>query len=494
MKISRLFELAGLSAPNTPDQEISQIIFDSRKASPSSIFVALRGDHTDGHLYIEKALAHGCPVAISEESRFSNRIVVVNDTRIALANLSHALNGYPSKSLNLCGVTGTNGKTTITHMLAHMLRGVDQQLGLIGTAGHLLPDASIDIDQDNDNPKTTPPITVLDSYFKTMVEHGSRYAILELSNFGLERGRLIGFEFETVAISNITYNHHVKLSRGFDNYIESKMMAIDLVKEDGTVVLNHDDDFFDKARNRAGEKRVITFGKQNGDIHILKYESRLKDSIITISAFGNKYELTVPLAGYLNAINVLTALGMLHGLGFEIGKFLPRMTTFKPVIGRWNWIDRGQPFPIVIDKANTAGSLEFVLSHLRRFCQGKLYVILYIVGDGDYQARRNMADVVTKYADLAVTTYGLSQGEDVDFTLNQFAGFLEKAGAKHMEITNRPEAINYIISLAGQNDCVAILARGDQKSMYVKGQRIISDYQSATEALERRGYANEINR
>ncbi len=494
MKISKLFKSAGIYVPSVPDNNISDIIFDSRKASPNSVFVALRGDHTDGHLFIEKALSKGCPVAVSEENGFGKSVVVVKDTTIALANLSHALNGYPSKSIQLCGVTGTNGKTTITHMLAHMLRGIDNELGLVGTAGHIFPGSDRSTEWDENNPKTTPPITILDSYFKTMVEHGSKYGVLELSNFGLERGRLIGYEFETVAISNITYNHHVKLSRGFDNYVASKMMAVDLVKQTGTVVLNIDDDYYDVARKHAGKKRLVTFGHHQGDIHIKHFESGLKNSKLAISTFENEYKLELPIAGLVNAINVLTAVGMLDGLGFDMAEMLPRMTSFKPINGRWNWVERGQPFPVVIDKANTAKSIEFVLSHLKEHCQGKLYIILYIVGDGDFQARKYMADIVAKYADLTITTYGLSQGEDLDFTLNQFADFLDNVGADHIEIPHRPEAIDHAISIARDDDCVAILARGNQKSMTVKGKFIKSDFQSAIESLKRRGYKDESDR
>ncbi len=486
MKITELFASAGLKLPGIPDVEISEIIFDSRKAGVGKLFVALRGDRTDGHKYIDKALEDGCPAVVSEEQNDNKKVVVVPDTKIALANLSHAFYEYPSKNLKMCGVTGTNGKTTITHLLAHMLKSIDSKLGLIGTAGHFLPSGNIL--SDKSNPTTTPPVTTLDNYFKIMKKNGSQYAVLELSNFGLDRGRLIGFEFDVVAISNITYNHHVKLAGSYEKYIDSKMMAIDLVKKNGTVILNIDDEFYEKARLHAGNRKIITFGNNSGDFFIKSFKPGLMNSTAIISAFGKEYEVFVPIAGRINAINILTALATITGLGLNIEDFIDTLRDFQPISGRWNWIDEGQPFPIVVDKANTESSVQFVLSHLKDFCKGKLTVIIYIVGDGDIQARKNIARVVSEFADLTITTYGFPQGEDIDFTVDQFAGFLEELGANHLEIRDRGEAIEYAISNAGDNNCIAILARGDQERMIVKGKSIRDDRIVAREVLKKRGY------
>ncbi|MEZ4813497.1 MAG: UDP-N-acetylmuramyl-tripeptide synthetase [Caldisericia bacterium] len=487
MKLNELLKKSGFKNNFTINPDIDEIIFDSRKSAPGKIFVALRGDNTDGHKYIETAIKAGCPLIFSEESFDSDSVIVVSDTKIALAKLSHVLHEYPSKNLRLCGVTGTNGKTTITHLLAHALKKVDQKLGLIGTAGHVLPTG--DVQFDKSNPGTTPPVTVLDDYFKVMSDEGSKYAVLEMSNFGLERGRLIGFEFDSVAISNITYNHHVKLAKTFGAYVESKMMAIDLVKKDGTVILNKDDQFFELAKKRADGLNIITYGKNDGDLFIKNLDIGLTSSTAEISAFGQNYNIFVPIAGELNAINMLTVFGIIHGLGYEIGDFIDCFKSFKPISGRWNWIDKGQPFPILVDKANTESSVRFVLSHLKKFCKGKITTIIYMVGDGDIKARENIAGVLREYSDETIVTYGLSQGEDIDETVSQFAGMLDGISANHMVIKNREEAVAYAVEHAKDEDCLAILARGDQERMYVKGELIKDDRIVAIESLKKRGFA-----
>ncbi len=486
MKLNELLKKAGFDNSYKENPDIDEIIFDSRKSAPGKIFVALRGDNTDGHKYIKTALEAGCPVVFSEEPFDSDSVIVVSDTKTVLAKLSHALNGFPSKKLRLCGVTGTNGKTTTTHLLAHALKKVDPKLGLIGTAGHILPTG--DVQFDKSNPGTTPPVTILDDYFKVMSDEGSKHAVLEMSNFGLERGRLIGFEFDSVAISNITYNHHVKLAKTFDAYVESKMMAIDLVKKDGSIILNKDDGFFEKAKKRAKGLNVITFGKTSGDLYIKELDLGLTSSKAKISAFGKDYDIFVPIAGELNTINMLTVFGMIHGLGYEINDFVNCFKTFRPISGRWNWIEKRQPFPILVDKANTESSVLFVLSHLKKFCKGKITTIIYMVGDGDIMARENIARVLKDYSDETIVTYGLSQGEDIDETVSQFADMLGNISANHMIIKNREEAVAYAVEHAKDDDCLAILARGDQERMYVKGELIKDDRIVAVESLKKRGF------
>lgn len=484
MNSKELFIQAGIDA-NIPESEIDGIIFDSRQAGKGKVFVALRGSHTDGHKYINNAKNAGCEIIVSEEQ--CEGCVVVADTKHALANLSHAFYGFPSKSVKLCGVTATNGKTTTTHIIATLLRGVDPNVGLVGTAGHYLPTGRIQ--PDINNPTTTPYPTVIDQYLLDMKNHGSKYAVLELSSFGLEGGRVIGLEFESIGIGNITHCHHAKLHKTHENYVKVKLKSLELLSPTGSAILNVDDDYFEQAKNYAKNHRIITFGKNSGDIHVQNYRPNLKGSTIKASIFGQiaEYDLNVP--SFSNALNSLCAIGIVKGLGIEPEPLLPRLASMIEIPGRWNWIDCGQDFTVVIDKANTPAALDTVADHMDSVNPGRKIIITNNVGEGDPKAREKLAEIASKRCDLTIITYGVAKNEDLDFTVNQFAEFMGKYGGKYKIITDRMEAIHWAVKNALSGDFIAILGRGDEDGMNIKGKWIeVDDRVEARKALNERGF------
>jgi len=490
MNSVELFIKAGIQGV-VPSFEVSDVIFDSRKAGPGKIFVALRGSHTDGHKFIKNALEDGCEIAVSED--ICDKCVVVPDTKIALAYLSHAFYNFPAKSLRLCGITATNGKTTTTHMIATLLRAVDPKVGLIGTAGHYLPTGRIQ--PDINNPTTTPYPTITDGYLKIMKEYGSKYAVLELSSFGLDGGRVIGLEFDSMAIGNITHCHHAKLHKTHEKYVDIKLHALDLLKDNGVVVLNEDDEYFESAKKIAGKKRMITFGKDSGNLSILSYKPNNKGSTVSASIFGKKTSYQLPIPSFANALNSLTALGIVEGLGLDSIELTPELIKMPEIPGRWNWIDEGQPFIVFIDKANTPAALETVVEHMNTIKPHRKIIITNNVGEGDPSAREKMAVIAAKGADLTIITYGVAKNEDLDFTVDQFANFLEKYGGNYKIIRDRTESIHYAIKQSEDNDCIAILGRGDEDGMSVYGKWIeVDDRVEARRALNERGYHETYSR
>lgn len=483
MNSRELFKLAGIAA-DIPDLEISEIVFDSRQAGKGKIFVALRGSHTDGHKFIVNAKNAGCEIIVSEEA--CEGCVVVPDTKHALAYLSHAFYGFPSRSVKLCGVTATNGKTTTTHMIATLLKGIDPNVGLVGTAGHYLPTGRIQ--PDINNPTTTPYPTVIDQYLKDMKNHGSKYAVLELSSFGLEGGRVIGLEFESIGIGNITHCHHAKLHKTHENYVEVKLKSLELLSPNGTAVLNIDDEYFEPAKKHANNHKIITFGKSSGDIHITNYMPTLKGSSIKASVFGKSMEYNLNVPSFSNALNSFCAIGIVAGIGLNPEPLLPNLANMIEIPGRWNWIDCGQDFTVVIDKANTPAALETVADHMDSVNPGRKIIITNNVGEGDPKAREKLAEIASKRCDLTIITYGVAKNEDLDFTVNQFAEFMDKYGGKYKIVTDRIEAIHWTIKNALSGDFIAILGRGDEDGMYVKGNWIgVDDRVEARKALAERG-------
>lgn len=484
MNSRQLFKLAGIEA-NVPDLEISEIVFDSRQACKGKVFVALRGSHTDGHKYIDNAKNAGCEIIMSEEKQ--EGCVLVADTKHALAYLSHTFYGFPSKSINLCGMTATNGKTTTTHIIATLLKGIDPNVGLVGTAGHYLPSGRIQ--PDINNPTTTPYPTIIDQYLLDMKNHGSKYAVLELSSFGLEGGRVIGLEFESIGIGNITHCHHAKLHKTHENYVEVKLKSLELLSPNGTAVLNVDDEYFDPAKKYAKNHRIITFGKNSGDIYIQDYRPTIKGSTIKANIFGKSVEYAMNVPSFSNALNSLCAIGIVEGMSINAEPLLQSLSDMIEIPGRWNWIDCGQEFTVVVDKANTPAALETVADHMDSVKPGRKIIITNNVGEGDPKAREKLAEIASKRCDLTIITYGVAKNEDLDFTVSQFAEFMDNYGGKYKIVTDRTEAIHWAVKNALCGDFIAILGRGDEDGMNVKGIWIeVDDRIEARKALVERGF------
>lgn len=484
MRSRSLLQKANLP-DNAPDFEVTGIIIDSREAGPGKIFVALRGTKTDGHKYIQSALEKGSQLCISEEDLPG--CIRVDDSRVAYSMLSHALFDFPSESLRLSGVTATNGKTTISHMLAHLLRQTDPNVGLIGTAGHYLPTGRLH--PDIKNPVTTPFPTQLDEYFSIMRDAGSKHAVLEVSSFGLEGGRLIGYQFDVMAIANISSCHHSDFHGGQDKYANVKLHSLDLLKQDGVAVLNIDDPLYGNAREISGKHKVQTFGESFADFQLTGFVPEKKGSRVEALIKGTNISFNLNLPAKVNALNALCALSMLEGLGYNSIDFSNHLQTMPLILGRWNWIDKGQPFTVVVDKANTPEALRIVGQHMDSTATKRKIAILCTVGEGGAQGRLEMAKVASIAFDIIIVSYDDAKDEDPDKIIEEFAKYLASFGATYKSVPDRAQAIDHAISIAQKGDFVAILGRGDEDGMYLRGKWVpVDDRIEAEKALEKRGY------
>lgn len=468
-----------------PDFEVTGIVIDSREAGPGKIFVALRGTKTDGHRFVKSAFEKGSQLCVTEEEMPG--CIKVKDTKTAYAMLSHALHGFPSKSLRLSGVTATNGKTTISHMLAHLLRQIDPKVGLIGTAGHYLPSGRIH--PDIKNPVTTPFPTQIDEYFEIMRDAGTKHAVLEVSSFGLEGGRLIGYEFDTMAVANISACHHSDFHGGQDKYASIKLHALDLLKPEGIAVLNVCDPLFETAKTITGGKRVLTFGETKADFQLEGFTAEKTGSTVTARINGNKVIFRLNLPAKVNALNALCALAMFEGLGYRSVDYINQLQSMPEIMGRWNWVDKGQPFTVVVDKANTPEALRIVGEHMDSVNAKRKIAVVCTVGEGGAEGRLEMARVASKAFDYIIVSYDDAKDEDPDAIISEFTGYLGKFGARYKSVPDRAEAINEAIRSASEGDFVAILGRGDEDGMYLRGRWVpVDDRVEAEKALKGIGF------
>jgi UDP-N-acetylmuramoyl-L-alanyl-D-glutamate--2,6-diaminopimelate ligase len=292
-----------------------------------------------------------------------------------------------------------------------------------------------------------------------------------------------------MAIANISACHHSDFHGNQENYANVKLHSLYLLKADGVAILNVDDPLFLKAAKISGSKEMLTFGESASDFRLLDLIPEKTGSLVSAEIHGKKTSFELNLPAKVNALNALCALAMFEGLGYDPLPVTDRLASMPSIIGRWNWVDRGQPFTIVVDKANTPEALRIVGQHMDSVGAKKKIAVICTVGEGGAQGRLEMASVAAKAFDFIIVSYDDAKDEDPDRIIEELSGYLEKFGANFIAIPDRATAINHSIKIAHEGDFVAILGRGDEDGMYLKGKWVkVDDLTETQNALKGLGW------
>lgn len=471
MRLDRLAAAIGCRVDHRDGgRRIASIAFDSRQAAPGSLFVAIAGTRVDGHDYIRPAIAAGAvAVVVERRSAFPEGVVVlvVDDSRAALAQLARRFYGRPDARLGLIGVTGTDGKTTTCSLLAHLIASAGTGCGLITTAqlgvgGSLAPRAEHE---------TTPSALRVNQLLAEMVEAGDRWAVIEATSHALDQKRVDGLGFDLAVYTRITHEH-LEYHRTIDAYVAAKARLAQLVDEGGgrdgtgTLVLNAADPH--SAAISAGRRcRQITYGQGVGDVQSRSERPSaggLEFEVLTPWGAGT---VRTPLRGRFNIENVLAAIAGAAAAGFNLEALIDGCRSFGGVAGRMQFVDCGQDFAIVVDYAHTPASLAAVLAELRDQSDGRIIAVFGSAGERDVEKRSLMGRVAAELADLAVITDEDPRGEDRDQIAAQIvAGLRNKdPAADFVVIHDRPQAVDYALAQARPGDVVALLGKGHEQSI-----------------------------
>jgi UDP-N-acetylmuramoyl-L-alanyl-D-glutamate--2,6-diaminopimelate ligase len=443
------------------DRPISGLTMDSRRVVPGSLFFALPGLRTDGAAFIDEAVNRGAVAVVSQKPiilPYSKvTFIQVPNARVMLARVAQRYYRFPDRDLEVVGVTGTNGKTTVTHLIKHFLNG-QQRVGLIGTVNYDLGLRTVP------SYKTTPESLDLYGMLAQMRDAGCRQAIMEVSSHGIDQQRVLGMHFGAVVFTNLTRDH-LDYHKSLDAYFEVKSRLF--AGGTGTVpklaVVNLDDGYGRElvARIPAGVKQV-TFGEHPAaDVRAEALNLEFRRTSFRLVWPGGTAAVESPLIGRYNVSNLLAALATCHALGRDLGVLLPKLGQFKSVAGRMERIEEGQPFNVLVDYAHTDDALRNALGMLRAVTPGRLLVVFGCGGNRDRTKRPLMTRAVQERADFAWATADNPRSEPL---ARIFADMREGIVApdKINFIDDRRHAISLALDAAQPGDCLLIAGKGHE--------------------------------
>jgi UDP-N-acetylmuramoyl-L-alanyl-D-glutamate--2,6-diaminopimelate ligase len=470
MRLEELARGSGAVLEGNPEVDATGIAYDSRRVNPGDLFVAVQGIHVDGHHYLSDAIAKGAvAVAIERQVPVPEGVPVLRmpSTRIGLAELSAELYGRPSRQLRLAGVTGTDGKTTVTHMAEHVLQASGIVAGAMSTVAFKVSGREVD----NVSGQTTTEAPEVQAWLARMVEAGARAAVIETTSHALVQERVRACEFDVAAFTNVGHDH-LDYHASWEDYLEAKARLIDLTAQSAdkgiekTAVLNRDDVSYERLARRAIARRW-TYGMTTAaDLHPLE---------LSITASGSRFRMKTPLGetevslnvpARFNIYNALCAAGVCLALGVAVEDVGHGLAGFEGVRGRLEPVDLGQDFRVYIDFAHAAGSLASALAALRPFTRGRLIAVFGSTARSDHD-RPGMGRAAAEFSDFFIITTDDPLSEDpVEIARDVQSGAGGKAPGRDYEVViDRRAAIRRAIEIAEPGDTVLLAGKGHERSM-----------------------------
>jgi UDP-N-acetylmuramoyl-L-alanyl-D-glutamate--2,6-diaminopimelate ligase len=451
--------LAGLTdAPLADDPEIRGLTLDSRAVQPGWLFIAVPGARADGRAYLAGAYARGAAAAVYEtkdfvsEARYTNAIGV-KDLREHVGVIADRFYGAPSRKLQVIGVTGTNGKTTTTHLLAQVLDRPPARCGLIGTLGSGFPDRL------DPSLHTTPDAVSVHGLLAKFADTGTKTVCMEVSSHALDQARVAGVAFGIAVFTNLTHDH-LDYHGDMDAYAAAKARLFDFPHLQA-VVINQDDAFGRELIERTrGRAQLLTFGLRAGDVRARVVEPSVAGLALTVVTPHGETHLRSPLLGRFNAANLLAVLAVLLVTGMPLTEAAARLSQAQPVAGRMERFGAGAGQPlVVVDYAHTPDALEKVLQALREHTSARLVCVFGCGGDRDRGKRPLMGRIAEQLADVVILTNDNPRHEDPASIINEIATGMQTTPSA---VPDRTQAIRAALSEAGAGDIVLVAGKGHE--------------------------------
>ena len=476
MKLQELLkDVAVKNSTAAQDIDIKEVRYDSRAVQPGDLFVAIRGYATDGHKYIAKAMEQGAAAVVCEEAPEGVPAVVVENSRIALAEIAANRFGHPAESMVMLGVTGTNGKTTTTYLVKHMLEDAGHKVGLIGTNQNLIGDEVIETE------RTTPESYELHALFARMRDAGCTHVIMEVSSHSLVLDRVHGIPFAVGAFTNLTQDH-LDFHKTMEEYRKAKALLFSISKKG---VINLDDAAAEKMLADA-KCSCMTFScdKPEADLEATDLQLHADGVEFTAQYQGEKADVKLPIPGHFSVENALTALGIVLQLGMPLADAAKSMATATGVKGRVEVVPTDTDYTVLIDYAHSPDGVENVLKAVRGFAKGRVVALFGCGGDRD-RTKRPIMGAAALAADYAVVTSDNPRHEEPDAIIADIVAGMEDTERFTVE-PDRRSAIAAAIALARPGDAILVAGKGHEDYQLV-GDEVLSfdDRVVAAEELER---------
>ena len=454
MKLQDLLKgVAVLESTAAPDTEINEVRYDSRAVRPGDLFVAIRGYATDGHQYIGKALEQGAAAIVCEEAPAGVPAVVVENARRALAEIAANRFGHPADSMTMLGVTGTNGKTTTTYLVKHMLEDAGHKVGLIGTNQNLIGDEVVETE------RTTPESYELHALFARMRDAGCTHVIMEVSSHSLVLDRVHGIHFAVGAFTNLTQDH-LDFHKTMEEYRRAKALLF-TISDKGVINL---DDPAAGAMLADAKCPCLTFSCEKDAADLTAKNLKLHaDGVEFVAATkGDLARVKLPIPGHFSAENALTALGIVLQLGMPLADAAKSLATATGVKGRVEVVPTDTDYTVLIDYAHSPDGVENVLRAVRGFAKGRVVALFGCGGDRDRTKRPKMGKIAVDLADFCVVTSDNPRTEDPKAIIDDILEGMKGTKTPMQVIVDRPEAIHWTLAHAKKDDIIVLMGKGHE--------------------------------
>lgn len=475
MKLQEL--LAGVAVQSrtaAPELEIGEVRYDSRAVEKGDLFVAIRGYATDGHRYIEKALAQGAAAVVCEEAPAGAPAVVVENSRRALAEIAANRFGHPADSMVMLGVTGTNGKTTTTYLVKHILEQAGHTVGLIGTNQNLIGSEVIETE------RTTPESYELQALFARMRDAGCTHVIMEVSSHSLVLDRVHGIRFAVGAFTNLTQDH-LDFHKTMEEYRRAKARLF-AVSDRGVINL---DDPAAGAMLADALCPCLTFSceKDAADLTARNIGLHADGVSFLANTRGELARVRLAIPGHFSVENALAALGIALQLDMPLADAAKALATATGVKGRVEVVPIDTDYTVLIDYAHSPDGVENVLRTVRGFAKGRVVALFGCGGDRDRTKRPKMGAIAAALADFCIVTSDNPRTEEPQAIIDDILEGMKDTKTPTQVIVDRPEAIRWALAHARKEDIIVLMGKGHetyQEVNHVKHhmdeREIVADY------------------
>jgi len=490
MKLADLF--AGSEAsipPAAKDLEIRQVASDSRKVRPRALFFALHGAQSDGNAFVRDAVSRGAAAIASEETApasipSSVAWIRVREARKALAVTAANFLGHPAGALQLVAVTGTNGKTTTSSLVDSIVKASGAKTGLFGTIAYHTPLGEYPA------PNTTPESVDLQGFLAEIRDAGGRFAVLEASSHSLAMDRLWGCHFAAAVFTNLT-REHLDYHKTFEDYFAAKRKLFEGTGAGAPdlAVINTDDQYGKRLTGLA--KKTVTYGlESDADITTKKFQLTFNGLAFTAQTPHGKVQVASSLVGRINVYNLLAAIGAAQALGFPSPVIEAGIRGLESVSGRFERIDLGQPYFVIVDYAHTDDALENLIRTARELNpKGRIITLFGCGGGKDRTKRPVMGEVTGRLSDLTILSSDNPRTEDPLKIISDIIVGLQKTSGKYLIEPDREKAIGAAMDEARAGDIVLLAGKGHENYQILSDRTMeFDDRDVARRALRERGY------
>lgn len=438
------------------DIDITGIAYDSRNVLPGNVFVCIKGFETDGHKYAQMAEKNGAALIVAEDKIDVNVPVwYVENSRIAIAEMACKYYDNPSRKFKLIGVTGTNGKTTITYLIKSIIETAGMRAGVIGTNQNIIGDKVL---VTQSTTPTTPNALELQQLFAEMAQSDAQCVVMEVSSHALELERVHGCQFDVGVFTNLTRDH-LDFHKTMENYRNAKAKLFD-ISDKG--VINFDDEHGKEIALHC-KCDIIKVGMGNDcDLIAKNVEINASGADFDVDYGQKTYHAHIPIPGKFSVYNAVCAMGAAIWLGIDMETIIDGLGKAAGVMGRVEVVPTDTDYTVIIDYAHTPDGLENIISTVKEFAKGRVITLFGCGGDRDNTKRPIMGEIAGKLSDFSIITSDNPRTEDPVAIINQIETGMKRSGGEYKVIVDRREAIGYALDNAQKDDVIILAGKGQE--------------------------------